>query len=361
MATFKSVFGKYAEKLQSVVDASKDKFAPLWYPKYFTMGAPQPTLTYTSVIGRSRIEAAASIIARGSESPLRSRAALEKLSGEIPAIAEKFKMDENDLRTFIMMQQTSLPEGTLKQQILNYIWNDTKKAGDSVHKRIDYLVLEGLSTGQVTITVDNNPDGIAQATPVNLLLDSTHKVNAAVNWATTATATPITDIEGVVQAAKNVGRSFSKILMTNAAWAKFKKTKEVIDNLTGYFMLTKGSLVPTLAKTNEYLRDNLLPEIELVDVSIGIEKNGIITAANPWNDNNVTFVPAGPLGEIKNALSIEQVKPVDNVSYALFNNALISKWNENEPFAEWTKSEFNAFPAFEAIDGIWILSTNVAF
>jgi hypothetical protein len=59
MAKIKSVFGSYADKLQAVVDAGKDQFAPVWYPKFFTWGSPQLNLTYTSVLGSSRIEAAA--------------------------------------------------------------------------------------------------------------------------------------------------------------------------------------------------------------------------------------------------------------------------------------------------------------
>lgn len=355
------MFGVYAEKLQAMVDNSLDRFAPLFYPRYFPMAAPQSGLTYTSVIGRSKIEAAASIISRGSMSPLRARAALEKLSGEIPAISEKFAMDERDYRNFMELQQLNLPDGVKKKQLLDYLFADTKKVGDAAHKRIDLIVLEGLSTGQVTITIDNNPDGIVAPVAIDLGLDSGHKVNAAVNWGTSATATPLTDIEGIVNTAKTAGRSIAKVLMTPAAWAKFKKAKEVVDSLTGWAQVFKGSFIPTVSKANEYLRDNMLPEIEIVDESIGVEKNGIISTKRPFNDDNVVFVPAGPLGEIKNAYAIEQVKPVEKVSYAQYRSALISKWQENEPFREYTKVEFNAFPAFEAIDGIWILSTTAAF
>lgn len=361
MSKILSIFGAYADRLQVMVDKSLDKFAPTWFQNYFDMGVPQMSLTYTSVIGRSRIEAAASIIARDSKSPLRSRAALEKLTGEIPAISEKFGMSEQDYRDFLTLQQINAPDAVKKQQLLDLMFNDVKNVGDAAMKRLDYVSIEGVSTGAISITIDNNPDGAVNSVAIDLGLTAGQKTNAAITWATAATATPITDIETVVELGKAKGRSFAKVLMAPATWQKFRRTKEVLDYLTGFKMLAKGTVVATRDVVNEFLVANDLPIIEVVDVSIGIEKNGIITASNPFSATNAVFVPAGKLGVIKNALAIEELKPVEKVKYAKFNNALISKWSDNEPFQEYTKVEFNAFPAIEAIDGIHLLSTTVAF
>lgn len=360
MARIKSIFGPYADKLQTVIDVSKDKWAPLWYPKYFNFGTPQMTLTYTSVLGSSRIEAAASVIARGSLSPLRSRQALAKLTGEIPAISEKLPMLENDYRDFLTIQSLPLADAAKKAQLLNLLWNDTKKAGDSAHKRLDIMTLEAVSTGQITITVDNNPDGIVTA-PLTLGLPAGNKSNAAVAWATSATATPITDIEGVVESARAAGKSFDKVLMSIAVWQNFRKAKEVIDSLVSYNQLQKGAAVATLDKVNDYMQANMLPTIEIVDENIGIEKDGVITAIKPFSQTNAVFIPAGPLGIIHHALAIEQLKPVAGVSYADYNKALISKWQENEPFQEFTKVELNAFPGFERVSDVYLLSTTAGF
>lgn len=361
MATLKSVFGAYADKLQVVVDSSLDKFAPVWFERFFSMGIPQQTLTYVSALGASRVEAAASIIARGSAAPLRSRAALNKLSGEIPVIAEKFAMKEDDYRNFLTLQQLNVSDATKKQQLLNFLFDDVKKVGDSVFKRLDYIALEGISTGTNTLTVTNNPDGIIFNTTLDLGLPAANKVNAAVSWATAATATPITDIETIQTKATAVGRSIEKILMHPTAWSYFRKTKEVIDSLAGFFSLAKGTMVSTLAKVNEFLAANRMPIIEIVDVSIGIEKDGVITPVNPFSTTNAVFVPAGNLGEIKNAFSIEELKPTPSINYAKFKSALISKWGTNEPWQELTKCEFNAYPVIDQIEGIWLLSTTVAF
>ena len=64
---------------------------------------------------------------------------------------------------------------------------------------------------------------------------------------------------------------------------------------------------------------------------------------------------------VHNGVIAEEFKPVDKVAYAKFKNALISKWQENEPWAEFTKGEVNAFPGFDAIDQIHLISTTAAF
>jgi hypothetical protein len=361
MARIQSVFGAYSNKLQAMIDASKDKFAPVWYPKFFNFGTPSLNLTYTSVLGSSRIEAAASIIARSSSSPLRSRAALAKLTGEVPAISEKFAMSEQDYRDFLTLQQLPIDEQAKKAQLLDLLWNDTKKAGDSAHKRLDYLCLEAVSTGKITITVDNNPDGYVSSAAIDLGMPSGNKVNASVSWATSATATPLDDIVSIVDAADAEGKSFSKILMSRTVWLKFAKCKQVVDSLIAYNQLQKGAAIATLDKVNDYMEANQLPPIELVNEQVGIEKDGVITATKPFSQTNAVFVPAGPLGKIHHALSVEELKPVQGVSYANYNKALISKWSENDPWGEFTKVELNAFPGFEQVENVYLLSTSVAF
>lgn len=361
MSQLKSIFGNAVDRLQVMVDKSKDLFAPLWYPKYFDVATPQTSLTYTSVIGRSRIEAAASVVDRDAATPLRNRAGLEKLSGEIPAIKQMYVLKESDYRDYINIQNANVDDQTKLRQVLDLIWGDVKKCGDGCHKRVDMFVLQALSTGKITISTTTNPDGIVQS-DIDLLMSSSNKKNSATTWGTAETATPITDIENVVSDAKARGINFAKILMSDTLWQKFRQTKQVKDTLMAFFYGPKpGSgfnpiAVSTLDRVNEFLSATGLPIIEVVNEVIGVEKDGAITAVKPFDEDNATFIPAGKLGVIKNALAIEQLRPVQNVAYANANGVLISKFSSNEPFAEYTKGEWNAFPAWETIDSCYILT-----
>lgn len=361
MSKIQSIFGAYATRLQVVIDTNLDRFAPTFYNRYFTWAPQQASLDFESVIGASRIEAAASIVNRDSSTPLRSRGDLAKMRGEIPAIKEMFKMKESDYRNFLSLQALNVDDATKRQQLLDFLFGDTLKVGNAAHKRLDIMALEGISTGKISLTVDNNPDGLVLTNAIDLLMPAGNQKQAATSWDNAATATPIDDMETVVKAGKDKGVSFAKILMSDFLFMKLKATKEIKDTLTAFFYGPKPQAgynpvaVTTLDRINEFLTANRMPVIEIVDEVVGVEKDGVINTLRPFNENNVSFIPAGSLGTIKNALPIEQLRPVEHVSYATYNRALISKWSENEPFGEWTKVELNAFPAFDAIDSMFIL------
>lgn len=360
MSKLKSIFGAYADNMQLVIDSRNDRFAPLWFPKYFSFGTPQVSLTYSEVIGASRLEAAASVVDRDAETPLRSRPDLSKMSGSIPAIREMFALKESDMREYEVMKAMPVSDATKRDQILNLIFDDVKKAGNSVFKRIDIMSLEAVSKGYISLTTTNNPDGIVSGN-VDLLMPSENKKQSAVSWATSATATPLTDFETVISAGKAKGVSFVKVLISPTVWSYFRKAKEVIDTLTAFYYAAKpgGGFNPvaisTVDRVNEYLTANRMPIIEIVDESIGIEKDGKINAITPFSDVNAVFIPSGNLGVIKHAIAMEEINKVENVAYAKFAQALISKWKQNEPLREWTKAELNAFPTLGMIDSIFHL------
>ncbi len=256
------------------------------------------------------------------------------------------------------LQALSTSDETKKNQLLDFLFGDVQKAGSSAHKRLDIMALEAVSTGKISLTVDNNPDGIVLTNPLDLLMPAGNKsvVPTSRKWTNKNASTPITDITKVVNDAQNVGRSFEKILMSRADFLLLSNSKEVVDSLVSFNMLQKGAAVATLAKVNEYLQANLLPIIEIVDEVIGIEKNGVIGTIKPFKEGNISFIPKGNLGTIKNAVCLEQLKEVKHVSYATYKKALISKWQENDPWGEFTAVELNAFPAFEAIDNVFILT-----
>lgn len=354
----KSIFGTYSEKLQVMVDAKADAFAPLWFPRYFGWGTPSASLNYISIIGRSRVEAAASIVDRNSPAPIGSRNRFEKLNGEVPAIKKKFNMTEADYRDYLSVQQLSVSDAVKRQQLLDLMWKDVKRAGDAPLKQIDRMVLEGLSTGQITVTTTNNPDGII-TDAIDLLMPTANKKYCQVAWGTSATSKPLDDIKTVVLAGQAAGIKFAKILMRLEVFFELVNSDDTAKLLGGFYRLGSGQKrIGTLDEINAMLTAWQFPSIEIVNESIGIEKDGAITASNPFVDDVAVFIPDGNLGEIKNALSIEQLRPVDGVVYAESNRVLISKWSTNDPFGEWTCGELNAFPALEAIDSIYILDTN---
>lgn len=351
----KSMFGVYADKMQVVVDKSLDKFAPVWFKRYFDWGTPTTSLTFVSAIGRTRIEAAASIVDRNSPAPVRSRQGLEKLSGSVPAIKESFKMNEEDYRNYLTVQNMSLSDEAKRTMLLDLLFGDLKKAGDAGLKRIDIMVLQALSLGKVTVNTTNNPDGLVYA-DIDLLMPAANYKKVTAVWSVPASAKPITDIKAIVIAANAKGLTFEKMLMTLTTFWKFQASAEVIASLNAFYRLdSKAQTTATMDQINQYLTANMFPTIEIVNESIGIEKDGVITPYNPFHDTSVTFVPSGKLGLIHNAFAMEQMEPVGNVNYASYEKVLLKKYRQHNPWGEFTDCELNAFPGVEAIDRIYIL------
>lgn len=343
-----------AERLQLFIDSRNDKFAKTWYKTAFPFSAPQMSLTYVSILGESNVASAATVVDRDSETPLRSRDALSKLYGEIPAIKVMRKMKEEQYREYMTLQEMSnINDVVKKAQALKLIWDDVQYVSDSIDKRLDFLVAQGLSTGKIKLTVDNNPDGVV-TDEIDLLLPADQKSTVSVSWRTANTATPIQNITKVVNDSEMLGLTFGRILIDSSTLQVMLATKEVKDLITLMFG-GKGAVV-TLDRLNDFMSSARLPILEVVNFKVPIEKNGVKTIVNPFDANNIVFVPDGQLGEIKNAVAVEEYRPVDKVVYAKRENTLISKWAQNEPFVEWTKAELNAFPAFTALSQSHILT-----
>jgi len=354
----KSVFGKYAEQLQVLIDTNKDAFKESFFARYFPLGNPQMGLTYSTIIGKSRIEAAASVVAHGSEAPLRSRAGLEKLSGEIAAIKVKRKMDDQSYREWLTMQAVSTNDEAKKQQIIALIWDDVQYVVDSVTARLDWMAAQALSTGKINISTTANPDGYSPG-EIDLLVPSDNKGDLRKfggsgsddHWGA-ATATPMSDILKFTEDKYNeTGVTFEKIVMTPAKWADVRKSTEVKEAVG-------DAKFPSLEAVNTELNSLGLPYIELINPKIRIETDGVISSIDAWaNKKYVTFLPSAQAGIMHNALSIEQISPVSTVDYATANNILVSKWAQTEPFGEFTRGELAAFPGLEVADTMYIIDT----
>ena len=356
-----SIFGQNIEALQILIDTRQEKFNKPWYVDYFDWDTPQIGLDYSSVLGSAVITAAASIVDRNAETPLRSREALAKIMGEIPAMKVMLPMNENQYRHYLALaNMPNVKDGQKKMQALKLIWDDVKKVTEAIHNRLDVLVLQAVSTGAIDININNNPDGVVFPN-IDLLMPSENKKQVGTAWSETS-ATPLQDIMRVVNEGQVNGYGFAKILIDSQKFAQMMRNQEVKDTLGAFFGLTKtatnSQTAPlTLDRLNQYMKESNLPIFEVVNKRVAIEKNGKPTIINPFEAKTLSFIPDGKLGVIKNALAVEELNPVENITYANSGRILISKWKQNEPFREFTKSECNAFPVVESINNIFLLKT----
>lgn len=354
-----SIFGDLArpQNLQGIIDGQLPVlFAKSKWRQYLDWGIPQTELTFETVIGRSRIEAAASLVDPDSPAPLRSRGKLESLKGKIPTMKEAFDLNQSDYRKLKAMQNLPISDQAIKDALIKRLDDDVTNAGLSTDYRIDIMFYQGVSTFSIDTGVINNPDG-ANMGVIDLLAQPYQKRGVKKVW-TDPTADIFQDIEDTVTFAAAKGRTFKEIWIDMSKWLVIKSNPTVGAKLTSFYRQTQD-LAITLNRVNEYLVENGWPPFVIINERRNVEVDGYDQIINPFEANNVVFIPNGKLGIVHNAVSIEDWEPIEGINYAKYDRALISKWRENNPWKEYTGVELNAFPALEQIDGIYIQTTNI--
>jgi len=245
------------------------------------------------------------------------------------------------------------------RSILDLIFNDVKNSAEAPHKRLDIFTLEALSTGQIVLNTTKNPDGMVTEDAIDFGVPAGNFETATAIWSTGGTSSkPITDIMAIVEEAAGQGVIFDRMMMRRSVFNYMRLCDEVKDYVSNWRIgSAQAEVNTTLALVNQFLQAEGLPRIVLVEASVDIEKDGVTSAYNPWDADNVTFVPAGMMGDMLNAPIMERMFPAKHVTYAEANRVLIKKWSETDPLKEYTACELNAFPSWKNADKCWILDT----
>ena len=129
--------GELKVPLSFVIEkAVAEQKSPLWFLKYFPMAPKQVSLDFTTIYGEETIEEMAAVIHDGSEIPLMGRDAVAKLQGEMPTIAIAREMTSKQYRELIQLRAlTGHNDQIAFNAILDEIYNDVQKVGDSVLRR----------------------------------------------------------------------------------------------------------------------------------------------------------------------------------------------------------------------------------
>jgi hypothetical protein len=344
------------EKLQYLIDRTADRFRPILWPNFF--GWKNTTsISYETIIGDAANAAAASVVSYDVAAPLRTRKSIRKLTGEIPSIRQKFRMTEKDMQEYLAMSTGINADA---KAILNLIYADVKNCAEAPHKRLDLMVLEALSTGAITLSTTNNPDGMVTEEAVDFGMPAANKETVSVVWSATdkSTVLPITDIMAVVEEAADQGIVLDRMFMRRSVFNYMKLADETKDYVTGWKIGANQNQVNLNLETmNNFMAAEGLPRIVIINTSIDVEKDGVTSAINAWDADNILFTPAGGMGDMLNAPIIERIFPAKHVTYAENNRVLIKKWSETDPVHEYTACELNAFPSWKNVDKCFIMDT----
>lgn len=343
-------------KLQSYINETQARFAPIYWPSLLTVKNVN-TLEWKAVIGDRRAGVAGNVTAFNVSAPEHMRDALREEKGKIPSIRGKRTMDEDLLLEYISLTKQMDPE---LNRLLDLIYDDVSFCSVAPHKRIDWMIAKIISSGgKLSFTNENNV-GIVTQYDVDFDMPASHKSGTVGEiWSNPAGATPLKDMKtNIFMPLADLGVEGGVLRMHPVKVWQMLETNEVLGK---FGMLSKGTtdnIDLNLSKVNAYLAANKFPIIKPFNASVGIEVDGKVVYSNPFDVHNVVFTPDGPIGKLHVAPIVEKERPQDHSTYAEYGGALIKKFSVPDPVVETTAYEFNAFPSWDTIDQSLILNTN---
>lgn len=311
-----------------------------------------PALTYEIVLGNES-RPLGDVVSYDSAYPRKSRPALTKLKGDLPAIRLQRQMSETDLNSFMQFNQFKDPD---TEAILELVFGDIQYCYNAVRNRLSWLGFQALSLGVISLTAANNA-GIISESDIDFQISN--KSGASVIWSAAANTTkPITDIMAICDSARiNNGVIFQKILMSRTSFSHLRKSTETINFVFG----KAGSGVtkyPNLAAINENLIADGLPAIDIIDVYLQFQsKENAITNLQAWDEGKIAFLPQDEVGNILNCKTAEEEFPPAQVTQEKKDIILISKWSENAPIREFTSGACNGFPAVKLANMVFLMNS----
>lgn len=244
---------------------------------------------------------------------------------------------------------------------------DTDFCWTAVAARLEWMALQSISLGKITLTNTNNVSAISEY-DVDYQLPADQKVGfqtGSANWATSASAKPITkDFKAVVRAAKKKGHNLKFAFMSLDTFATFTECEEVQKICASFAANALGiQQTPSVEQVNTALRGlSYLRGLQVVvidqDITIELEDGSRPFSGNPFTENVVMFSESKVLG------NTYWKKPADmNVQgsvaiKALNGHTLIKKFANEEPLEEVTMGIANAFPAWLTSSRSWLMSTD---
>lgn len=297
---------------------------------------------------------AADVVSLDSSLPLKSRATLRVATGKLPKLGLKYRKSESEISDLNVMMARGTNEATIASKLLD----DTVRAIKAIDVRNEIMFLQGLSSGVVLVTdEDNQGTGIR----ASFGYKDENKVKAKKTWAT-AGATPLTDITAVFDKANADSNPIAHVYIDTKTFNELRSSEEgkiLGASYSGHVVTDKTLLaVPPRATFLEALRDEFGAEWHVIDSKYRIEGlDGTKKAANAWTEGNIVFTPTDKVGRLVYGTLVEETNPVNGVVYQKAGDyTLISKYSTNDPVEEYTAGQALCLPVIDGADAIYLLT-----
>jgi hypothetical protein len=326
------------------------------------MGAPEycAAKAYQAYLAEHTAAVVGSVIDKNAEKPTHQMPTAQELVGSIGRMGDEWQMDNDKLAQFYYLEGRYRDRSATYndaqrvaeyEKLIKFLFDPFEKAVIAPQKRIDMLYFEGLFNGTQTVSRLNNTKSAVSYTYDLGIKKFTASVAA---WGG-VTATPIDDIQAVVDYASSVGKTVMKIRMSKSTFRKMCLS----DQIKGQFTLKLGKVdvKPSaigVADVNAYLESILLPTIQVEKDRFATLADGKSTNLTP--DNKVVFQCAETVAVLKVSDPLEAIDKLPNKTYSTYDDNLVGFWRSDR--GRFTDYEMWAQPVFTGKNDFYILEAD---
>lgn len=337
---------------------------PYYHTTLFPMKS-NVTLTWKALEMQTGLRVAADIVARGASIGSKSRTPVSRVQGDIPKVSILRDKDENELNEYYIM--LALSKNNPNQRALVEAWaEDMKFCWDGVANRVEWMALQQISLGKLTLTDANNV-GIVTEYDVDYKLGDLGQQlgyqTGSAAWNLSTSAKPISvDFKTTIESAKAKGIRLRYAFMNLDTFTKFAACKEVMDLCASYLQVALNlTTSPSVEQVNKamnniaYLRGL---QIVVLDQDITVElADGTQTTGNPFADNVVMFSESKNLGATYYNTPVDMNLQGTPAIKVMNGYTCIKKFSDENPIKEVTMGVANVFPAWLSSTRSYLMDT----
>lgn len=350
--SFKDWFKSIAKTIEEKVNGKKTELTYL----YKTMLTEELTtdLTWNSLTVNTTI-VTADVVAMDSALPLKKRDLIAAASGSVPKIGMKMYLTERQMSDIDILRSRNAET----KVIVDKIFQDTVKCTMGIHEKLEFMFLQGLSSGVTLVDDDTN---VGTGIRVDYGYLPGNKFGAVVPWSNIATAKPIDDIKRIIKYAKTRGDNPTFLMMDETTFDNLAQNQQTREQYAFQQNFVGTQIpVPDLDQVNTMMRSRYKLTIIIVDRTVITERDGARTVQTPWEPNRVIFLNSLKVGKTQYGILAEETRKSPKVLYEKSGSfILLKKWSSEEPFSEFTSSQALVIPVIDNVSSIYSLDSEEA-
>lgn len=293
----------------------------------------------------------ADVVSLDSSLPIKSRDAIEVVTGNIPKMGVKRALTEKQVKDI----NSLIAQGADINLVIDRIFADVPWVIRSIWETIEFMLHTELSTGYGL-----SPTGTGNAVRLDLKFKKENHFGVPKLW-NDPDALALDNIQALVDKAEEDQNIITDVYADNTWIKNFCANKQVRAQYAFDMGVTVvGDNIPVLdfEKAADVIRRKWNIVLHRVNRKFKHEISGDKKNSQAWKAGVASFVCDSILGRLVWTDLVESSNPVPGVMYQPVDEfILVSQYAENDPWREFTTSQAMCVPVLNNTDRIYLLDT----